>query len=437
MQDENDSSGNGFEGVDQVKIFLLDLNGAIRSLIVNPKHMASIMEKGVGFDGSSVAGISTVEDSDRLLIPVPDSKRVIHFKTESTGFFIGGVYDSKGRRSPSDSRAVLEKMLMKARDEYGLTFTAGPEHEFFLLSGEEFDEGSHSDKAGYFHTDPCDKGELVRNNIIRILERCGVTYEKTHHEVTASQHEINLECGAPLEVADRTVLFNYVAKKVAAENDYHVTFMPKPFDGQNRNALHIHLSAQNLDGDNVFYDPDAEHSLSTTARRFIGGILKYARESSIIMASTANSYKAYVREREAPIVRGWGLSNRSSLVRKPLALTPQATRIELRCPDPAGNVYLQMAVLIAMGLRGVSEKLDCGDPDKGSTYDCNASTRIWDERFLPKCMFEALVEAEKSEFLRETLGEFIYTQYMNLKVTDWEEHRTSVTMKDYEKYLKA
>jgi glutamine synthetase len=423
------------KNVDSTKIFFTDLNGRNRGLPINPANIDPIMKKGIGFDGSSIAGITTVDDSDRILVPVQDSFRLVEFTEEKLGFFIGKIQNAQGERSKSDPRAVLENVLNKADSEYGYRFLLGPEHEFFLLKGDEFNEDLHSDRAGYFHSDPHDKGEIVRKKIIEVLAKCGINFEKAHHEVTASQHEINLECLDPLAVADRTVLFNYVTQKVAAENGLHATFMPKPFDGQNRNAFHIHLSMMNKKGKNLFYQAKAKYHLSRTARQFMGGIVKYARETSIIMASTFNSYKAYVVEREAPVVRGWGLKNRSSMVRVPYASSTESTRIELRSPDPAGNPYLQMAALIGMGLQGIKEDLDCGQPDLGSTYRVKRKYRVWDRRFLPKSMFEALVEAEKSRFLKELLGERIYNNYMGLKIADWEEHRTHVTPREHEKYL--
>lgn len=122
------------------------------------------------------------------------------------------------------------------------------------------------------------------------------------------------------------------------------------------------------------------------------------------MASTVNSYKAYVMEKETPVVKGWGLRNRISMARVPYTLSPESTRIEHRNPDPAGNVYLQMAVLISMGLAGIREKIDCGNADKGSAYSKNYGLKVWDEDFLPRSFYEALAEAEGSSFLKETMG---------------------------------
>ncbi|WP_027358642.1 glutamine synthetase family protein [Desulforegula conservatrix] len=425
------------------KIFFCDLNGRTMNLSVNGMGLDNIEKNGIGFDGSSIAGFASVENSDRLLFPLKESFKKIEFKGESIKFFIGKICDEQGKRSDIDARAILEKILEKARNNYGFSFLAGPEHEFFLLKGNEFEltgepvnKKAHSDMAGYCHSQPHDRGGQIRHRITKILQGCGVNYEKTHHEVTPSQHEINLECCDPLEAGDRTVLFSYIAKKVAMKNGFYATFMPKPFDSLNRSALHIHLSMMDSEGNNLFHRQGAEYNLSDEAKYFMGGILKYARETSVIMASTYNSYKAYIAEKEAPVLRSWGFRNRSSMIRIPYTVSPQNTRIELRSPDPSGNVYLQLAAFIGMGLKGIEEKTDCGNPDSGSAYDKYRNSRkIWDERFLPKSLYEALVEAEKSDFLKDFLGKTIYDNYIRLKTEEWEEHRTHITPREHKKYL--
>ncbi len=423
------------ETVDTTKIFFVDFNGRIMSLPVNPDNIESILENGIGFDGSSIAGYGTVDSSDRLLFPDPDSFKVLRFTDEKVGFIIASVYDEKDKPSQADPRAILKKILAEAEREFGLKFLVGPEHEFFLLNNGKKQKNLHTDQGLYFQSSPHDKGEAVRNRIVKILKDCGIAFEKAHHEVTPSQHEINLEPTDPLNSADRTLLFNYVTQETAADLGYRATFMPKPFDGYNRNALHLHLSGQDLDGNNVFYDKDADHNIGTIARQFIGGILKYARETSIIMASTFNSYKAYVSEREAPIICNWGFKNRSTMVRIPYCPNPQSTRLELRSPDPAGNVYLQVAILIAMGMEGIRNKIDCGEHSIGTICSKDLSTKVWDKRFLPKSMFEALAEAEGSSFLKQTLGDETYQNFMALKTQEWEGHRTHVTHRELSMYL--
>lgn len=421
--------------VDITKIFFKDLNGRTKSLSVNPIDMDKIIEEGVGIDGSSIAGIATVDNSDRILKPVPESFKIVPFTDKKVGFFTGKLFDQDGVRSAVDPRAVLEKIIDKADKEYGFEFTFGPEHEFFLLKKDEFGPDMHTDKLGYFGSGPSDSGEIVRHEIVDLLGKCGITFEKTHHEVTSSQHEINLEPGEPLSVADRTVLFEYVTKEVAAECGMYATFMSKPFTGFNRNAFHIHASFADKNGKNLCSDKSKDYGISDQMRSFIGGIIKYAREASIIFASTLNSYKAYVMNREAPIVRGWGLRNRSSMVRIPYASDPGATRFELRCADATGNVYLKFATLIAMGLKGIEENLDPGKPDMGSTYKKNYKPKVLDRKFLPRDFYEALMESEKSKFLKEVLGEDLFSNYIQLKIADWEDYRTTITNIEHKKYL--
>ena len=423
------------ETVDSTKIFFVDFNGRIMSLPVNPDNIKSIIENGIGFDGSSIAGYGTVDSSDRLLFPDPDTFKVLNFSGETVGFFIASIYNEKDTPAPEDPRSLLKNILKEAEQEFGFKFLLGPEHEFFLLKNGESQDDLHTDQGLYFQSAPHDRGEAVRNKIVSILNDCGISFEKAHHEVTPSQHEINLEPTDPLSGADRTVLFNYITQHTAAEFGYRATFMPKPFDGYNRNALHLHLSILDKNGNNVFYDGDSAHNLGTTARQFIGGILKYGRETSIIMASTYNSYKAYVIEREAPIICNWGFRNRSSMVRIPYCSDPQNTRLELRNPDPAGNVYFQVSTLIAMGLDGIRNNIVCGEQSTSDITSKDLSTRILDKRFLPKSMFEALAEAEGSSFLKQTLGNETYQNFMALKTQEWEGHRTNVTQRELSMYL--
>ena len=417
------------------KLFFTDLNGRLKNLSVNPNEIENIMENGVGIDGSSIAGIATVDNSDRILKPVMESFRLVDFGDRKIGFFVGQLFNQDGSRTSVDPRYALERAVEKAETDNQIKFLMGPEHEFFLFNSDEVNADTHTDKLGYFGSSPTDIGDVVRQEIVNVLEKCGVEYEKTHHEVTSSQHEINLEPGDPLTIADRTILFQFVTKEVAAQYNLLASFMSKPFTGQNRNAFHIHVSFADLEGNSLCYDEKCEHGLSDMLMNFIGGVTTHARAMSIVQASTVNSYKAYVLGKEAPIVRGWGLQNRSSMVRIPHALSTKATRMELRCPDATGNVYLQFATLIFAGLDGIATKADAGQPDMGSTYKKETRIKVLDERFLPRDFYPALMEAEKSTFLPQALGADLFNNYLNLKIAEWDEYRTTVTDFEHQKYM--
>ena len=154
--------------LDATKIFFTDLNGRLMSLPVNPDHIPQIVRDGVGFDGSSIAGMARVDNSDRQLFPDPDSLRILEFRDQTLGCFIGRIFNERGLRAAADPRAVLENVVARAESDYGYRFVLGPEHEFFLLTGEEFGEKGHSDQAGYFVATPHDKGEAVRWLISRL-----------------------------------------------------------------------------------------------------------------------------------------------------------------------------------------------------------------------------------------------------------------------------
>lgn len=437
-RDLTDSEQEILAQSDTTKVFFPDLNGRLKSVSVNPLDLPALFSRGTGIDGSSVPGFATVDQSDMVVIPIRESLHLLDLPQRRVAFLLGRVFDQNGARSVMDPRAVLERSVARARDDFGVQFLLGPEHEFFLLTGNDLTESSelHTDNEGYFAASPGDAGEPVRQQIADILSGAGIRYEKMHHEVTPSQQEINLTYGPPLEVADRTLLFTHVTKEVASHNGMHATFMSKPFDRHNRNAFHIHLSMQDLDGRPLFHDAgDTVAGLSQQARWFIGGILRHARETSVVMAATLNSYKAYVLDREAPVRRGWGVNNRSSMVRVPLAHTPAATRIELRSPDATGSVYLQFATLIEMGLAGLAEHIDCGEPDAGSTYDSTERGRICDDRYLPRDIFEALMEAERSTFLPDALGTQLCDNYLRLRLEDWQYHRAHVNDRERQRYL--
>lgn len=423
------------KAVDITKLFFTDLNGRLKTLSVNPQDIEAILDKGIGIDGSSIAGLATVDNSDRILKPVMQSFRLVDFGDLKVGFFVGKIFNQDGSRSEVDPRYALERAVANAAKDFQLKFMLGPEHEFFLLNGDEFNGEIHTDKLDYFGSSATDIGDRVRQEIVNVLAKCGVKYEKTHHEVTESQHEINLEPGDPLSIADRCILFEFVTKEVASRYDLHATFMSKPFTGCNRNAFHIHISLTDMNGENLCYAENGEHQLSSLLMNFIGGVTKHAREASIVLASTVNSYKAYVLDKEAPLIRGWGLRNRSSMVRIPHALSPAATRMELRCPDATGNVYLQFAILIFMGLAGIANKEDAGPPDVGSTYKKESQIMVFDPRFLPRDFYPALMEAENSSFMAESLGSELFANYMKIKIAEWEEHRTTITDFEHKKYL--
>ena len=234
------------------------------------------------------------------------------------------------------------------------TFNVGPELEYFLF---EDDKGTETlDEGGYFAMTAQDAATEVRNDTITALESVGIQIEYHHHEVAPSQHEIDMRYDDALAMADKTMTYRLVVKEVAAWHGYYATFMPKPLFGENGSGMHTHMSLFK-GGRNQFFDAKDPNHLSDTAKSFIAGLLVHARELSAVLAQWVNSYKRLVPGYEAPVYVAWSQRNRSALIRIPLYKpgSEQATRAEIRCPDPACNPYLAFAALLHAGLEGIEK----------------------------------------------------------------------------------
>ncbi len=267
----------------------------------------------------------------------------------------------------------------------------------------------------------------------------GIPIEYHHHEVGPSQHEIDMRYAAALDMADYMLTYRLVVKEVAKKNGFHATFMPKPLFGENGSGMHTHQSLF-TDGRNAFFDADDKWHLSRRGKAFIAGQLRHARELSAVFAQWVNSYKRLVPGYEAPVYVAWSQRNRSALIRIPLYKpgSEQATRAEIRCPDPACNPYLTFAALLHAGLEGIEQGYELPDPMETNLYHLTAEQRR--ERgivSLPETLGEAIDELSQSELMRKALGPHIFDRYVELKRKEWDEYRVQLTEWEMERYLKA
>ena len=188
-------------------------------------------------------------------------------------------------------------------------------------------------------------------------------------EVAISQHEIDMRYTDALTMADQVMTYRLIVKEIATKHNVYATFMPKPIFGINGSGMHVHQSLFK-NGKNAFFDKDGLFCLSRTAQSFVAGLLKYAPEFTAVTNQWINSYKRLVAGYEAPVNLAWAIRNRSDLIRVP-GYEPgkeNATRFEIRSPDPACNPYLCFSVLLAAGLQGIEEGLVPPKPAEGNVY---------------------------------------------------------------------
>ncbi|MBD3228015.1 MAG: glutamine synthetase [Candidatus Lokiarchaeota archaeon] len=417
-----------------------DVNGFLKSVAISTRDLENVLQSGQSFDGSSITGFGSIEESDMVIIPDPSTFKVIPWrkKERSTCRFLCDIYLPNGQRFEGDPRYVLYKVLKKCQKEGNYEFQCAPELEFFFIEKDGNLRPTPIDMHGYFDYHPSDKTEDLRREIAEISEKFDIIIEMAHHEVAKGQHEMDFKYDEAMKTADRTVTMKMLIKSVAArKGGVNATFMPKPFQFSNGSGMHVHQSLWS-NGENVFFSDDEESGyLSKTALNFIGGQLKYAREICAILASWPNSYKRLVPGYEAPVYVAWGFRNRSPLIRVPnFYKKKKAARVEIRCPDPAGNIYLILAVLAYTGLLGIKDEMEPPEPTDLNVYELSHRQRIdLGITSLPESLGEALKELESSDVAKEALGEVIYDNFLKVKWEEWDAYRTQVSEWEINRYL--
>jgi glutamine synthetase len=425
------------EGVEFVLLWFTDLEGHLKSFAITLSELQGALDDGMGFDGSSITGFNAIEESDMVAIPDPGTFQVMPWKEGETrvGRMICDVVTPDGEPYEGDPRYVLRRALERMQSMGFDTFNVGPELEYFLF---EDSTGTKTlDEGGYFAMTTLDAASELRQETVRALESVGIPIEYVHHEVGPSQHEIDMRFAPALEMADHTLTYRLIVKEIAKKAGYHATFMPKPIFGENGSGMHTHQSLF-TDGRNAFFDEDDKWSLSEVGKGFIAGQLRHAREISAVFAQWVNSYKRLVPGYEAPVYVAWSRRNRSALIRIPLYKpgNEQATRAEIRCPDPACNPYLTFAALLHAGLEGIEKGYELPDPMETNLYHLTAEQRR--ERgiaALPETLGEAIDELSNSELVRKAFGPHIFDRYVELKRKEWDDYRVQLTDWEMNRYL--
>jgi glutamine synthetase len=425
------------EGIEFVLLWFTDIEGHLKSFAVTPSEIEAALDDGMGFDGSSITGFNAIEESDMVAIPDPETFQLMPWKQGETKVarMICDIVTPDGKPYEGDPRYVLRRALDRMASLGFDTFNVGPELEYFLFRD---DKGTETlDEGGYFAMTTLDAASELRQETVRALEGMGIPIEYVHHEVGPSQHEIDMRFSEALSMADHTVTYRLIVKEIAKKAGYHATFMPKPIFGENGSGMHTHQSLFK-DGRNAFFDGEDEWNLSDAGKAFIAGQLRHAREISAVFAQWVNSYKRLVPGYEAPVYVAWSRRNRSALIRIPLYKpgAEQATRAEIRCPDPACNPYLTFATLLHAGLEGIEQGYELPDPMETNLYHLTPEQRK--ERgivSLPETLGEAIDALAESDLARKALGPHIFDRYVELKRGEWDDYRVQLTDWELKKYL--
>jgi glutamine synthetase len=419
-----------------VRFWFTDVLGSLKSFAITPAELEGAFEEGMGFDGSSIEGFARIEESDMVAWPDPSTFAVVPWRSGAGGTarMFCDVKQPNGDPYDGDPRSVLKKVVDKAAS-MGYTMNVGPELEYFYFRDSAGTEVL--DQGGYFDLTTLDAGSDLRRDTINALHAFGIQVEYSHHEVAPSQHEIDLRFKDALTMADQVMTYRLTVKEIAQSKGLYATFMPKPIFGVNGSGMHVHQSL--FKGErNAFFDADDEYNLSKVGKSYVAGLLAHVKEIALVTNQWVNSYKRLVPGYEAPVYICWSRRNRSAMVRVPLYKPGKenATRVELRNPDPSCNPYLAFAAMLAAGLDGI---------EKGMELPAEASDNIYEmteaERHeagigsLPEDLYQAIQEFEQSSFVREALGDHVCDYLVRNKWAEWNEYKMLVTPYELSRYL--
>ena len=398
MQVEDILSLMETEEVAYVDLRFTDPKGKLQHMTLAAELVdGDFFEDGLMFDGSSVAGWKSIDQSDMKLMPDPASAYLDPFYAEKTLCLHCNVVEpDTGEPYARDPRSTAVKAEAYLRASgIGDVAYFGPEAEFFLFDDVRYavtpqkvsyqidsvDAAWNTDtdyeigntahraphKGAYFPVNPIDAGHDIRGEMLSTMKRIGIRIDKHHHEVASCQHELGMIFGGLVEQADNIQKYKYVIHNVAHAYGKTATFMPKPMKGDNGSGMHVNMSIWK-DGKPLFAG-DRYADLSQEALWFIGGILRHAKALNALTNPTTNSYKRLVPGFEAPVLRAYSARNRSGCVRIPWTESPKAKRVEARFPDPAANPYLCFAALLMAGLDGIRNRMDPGPASDKDLYD--------------------------------------------------------------------
>lgn len=354
-------------------------------------------EDGIMFDGSSIAGWKAINESDMALIPDPSSAVMDPFSAQPSLIVNCDVLDPvTGQGYERDPRSIAKRgEAYLGTTGIGDTAYFGAEPEFFVfddvrysvemnkcfyeftseegpyVSGTLFDEGNLGHrpgiKGGYFPVPPVDSCHDLRGEMVSVMQEMGLTMDKHHHEVAASQHELGMVFSTLVSAADNVQIYKYCTQMVAHTYGKTATFMPKPVAGDNGTGMHTHQSIWK-DGKPTFAG-SGYADLSETALYYIGGIIKHAKAINAFANPSTNSYKRLIPGFEAPVLLAYSARNRSASCRIPYSGSPKGKRCEIRFPDATANPYLAFTAMMMAGLDGIQNKIHPGDPMDKDLYD--------------------------------------------------------------------
>ena len=419
-----------------IRLWFTDILGNIKGFAITVEELENALTRGMGFDGSSIEGYARTDERDLYALPDPTTFNILPWrpKTNAVARMFCDIQTPDEKPFEGDPRNVLRRNLKRASNK-GYTYYVAPEIEYFYFKDEK--NTDFLDSSEYFDQITPNPGTDLRRETVLTLEELGIPVESSHHEAAPSQHEIDLRHTDALTMADTVMTYKLVVKEIASSHGYYASFMPKPASGINGNGMHTQMSLFKGD-ENIFYGENDPHHLSDTGRQFCAGLLKHAREITLVTNQWVNSYKRLVPSYEAPTYITWAEVNRSDLIRIPSykAGRESSRRIEYRAPDPACNPYLAFSVMLSAGLEGIEKEYQLPQALEKSAHDMTSlELEKQGIESLPGNLWEAIQVTEQSSLVKEALGQDVFDNFIENKKIEWDRYSGQISQYELDRYL--
>lgn len=415
-----------------LRCWFVDVLGNLKSLAIVPNELERAFDIGIPLDGNCIAGFESKNEADIIAWPEADTFQILPWRPDEkcVARMFCNTKNPDGTAFASDTRSILKNVLKKA-SQHGFLVNMKPEIEFFYFKSK--DAPIPLDTGSSFDLTSLDSASDLRRDTVLTLESVGIPVEYSHHEIGPSQNEIDLRTTDALSMADSVLTYKIAVKEIALKHGVYASFMPKPITDQPGNSMHIHIHLTDDEGNNIFFDKSDKsgYCLSDVAKKFMAGILKYAKEFCMITNQYQNSYKRLIGKDCLTNHIAWSQKSRYTMLRIPghRPNTEECTRLEIRNPDPACNPYLAFAAIISAGLAGIEENLELENPVESDDIDLNNFEK------LPTTLGEAISCFEKSDLMKRTLGTQICNYLLKVKKAEWKRMITLVNEYEIDDFL--
>ncbi len=429
----------------QVNLRYVGGDGRLKTLafVINSReHLIEVLMQGERVDGSSVFPGTDTQASDVYIVPRHRTAFVNPFGARPSLDVLCSFYGEDGKPLPYAREQVVRRAAEALTEDTGMVLEAFGELEYYLV-----DEPERifpvEEEHGYQESTPFSKGQQVREQVLGHLSAMGIKLKYAHGEVgnilederQLVQHEIEFWPVPVEQAADALVIAKWVVREVAYGHGLEVTFAPSVSSDGAGNGLHVHSRLVH-DGASAIM---GEEGINDTGRRLIAGYLSAAKALTAFGNTVPTSYLRFSDGDESPEGISWGETDRTGLVRVPLAwgghvlpgmvahANPDSSEqipepavhpqtVELRLADGSADVHLLLAGMAVAARRGLSDPESLELAARLSTADHD------DFEQLPSSSAESAdaLESERASFEADGIfpGELIDALLDGLRADD-------------------